>query len=61
MSSFFSNHTLADYFVVTGSLGNFTPPGQPSQSFPQAQNFAMNFNGMERRPDEWMLMPWSGT
>ncbi|KAJ5414862.1 fungal-specific transcription factor [Penicillium cosmopolitanum] len=57
---FFSNHTLADYFVMTGSLGNFTPPGQPSQSFSQAENFALNFNGMERRPDEWMLMPWSG-
>ncbi|KAJ5090321.1 fungal-specific transcription factor [Penicillium argentinense] len=50
-----------DYFVMTGSLGNFTPPGQPSQSFSQTQNFDMNLNGMERRPDEWMLMPWSGT
>lgn len=61
MSSFLSNHTLADYFVMTGSLGSFTSPGQPSQNFLPAQNFAMNMNGMERRPNEWMFMPQSGT
>ncbi|KAJ5753006.1 fungal-specific transcription factor [Penicillium odoratum] len=47
-----------DYFVMTGSFGSFAPSGQPNQSFPQAQDFAIEFNGMERRPDEWMLMPF---
>ncbi|KAE8389873.1 putative fungal-specific transcription factor [Aspergillus alliaceus] len=43
-----------DHFVMTGSLGMFTPPDQ------QGQNFGANYNGMERPPGEWMLMNWPG-
>ncbi|KAE8349001.1 hypothetical protein BDV28DRAFT_142177 [Aspergillus coremiiformis] len=45
-----------DHFVMPGSLGMFTPPGQ------QGHNFVLNFNEMERpAADEWMLMNWPGT
>ncbi|CAG7918507.1 unnamed protein product [Penicillium olsonii] len=46
-----------DYFMMNSSLSSFTPPGQPSQNFPPAPNFAMNMNSMERGPSEWMSMP----
>ncbi|KAJ5199764.1 hypothetical protein N7491_009440 [Penicillium cf. griseofulvum] len=40
----------ADHFIMMGSLGMFASPRQ------QDQHFWINFNGIERPPDEWMLM-----